>query len=340
MYIVSEQAVKTVATPALAFDAIRKAFIAVAQNRSEVFPVAHAKGVNAGDIFSIKSGNLSVNNASDETAPSNENTTPLCGAKIGTYWSQNHAKFNLPNHNTTTVLLNPETGGAYAVLNAGYLNCLRTAAANAVAAKALAKPNSRYLSILGAGHQAYFEAQALCRLFKFEKISIWNRSPERAQALASTIMEQLGIEAVAANLNDTIRAADILVTVTNSTEPLFEDATLVKPGTHIAAMGADRKGKQELPLSLVQQARCFADLPEQSRRIGEFESLSKLTESGANAISITAIGDVLISPDHGRRTEDEITIFDSSGIATQDLCAAYAVLEASIQKGLVQEVDF
>lgn len=334
MYIVDEKAVRAVATPELAFEAITKAFIAVAENSAEIFPVVHAKGVQAGDTYSIKSGNLSVKSTSEK------NTLNLCGAKFGTYWSKNHEKFGIPNHNTTTVLLNPETGSAHAVLNAGYLNCLRTAAANAVATKALARADAKTLSILGAGHQAYYEVQALCEIFKFEKIQIWNRSPERAEKLAKKITEKLDVQAVTLDLDSAIRTADILVTITNARSPLFENTDLVKPGTHISAMGADQKGKQELPVALVEKSRCFADLPEQSRRIGEFESISKSQPAEDNPKEITAIGNVLLAPELGRRSDEEITIFDSSGIAVQDLCAAYAVLEASIKKGLVQEVSF
>lgn len=336
MYIVNEQAVRTVATPELAFNAIKQAFIAAAENQAEIFPVVHAKGVSTGDTFSIKSGNCN-------TGPTNTNTQSakgLCGAKFGTYWSKNHEKYGIPNHNTTSILLNPETGGAHAIINAGHLNCLRTAAANAVAAKALARSNSKTLSILGAGHQAYYEAQALCAIFNFEKIYIWNRTPERAVQLAQSLTEKFGIPATSSDLESAVRAADILVTITNARAPLFDDASLVKPGTHVAAMGADQSGKQELPLDLVTQARRFADLPEQSRTIGEFESLKYADASKHASLMITAIGNVLLDPSQGRQSDSDITIFDSSGIATQDLCAAHAVLEASIKNGLAQEVIF
>lgn len=321
MYIVSESAVKKVATPKMIFDAVKIAFISVAQNRSNLFPVVIASGLERGDSFSIKSGNLKE--------PS------LCGVKLGSYWPNNHTRHGVPNHSTVTVLLDTETGIAKAVVNAGYLNGLRTSAANAVASSVLARKDSKVLSVLGAGHQAYFEIQALCSLFAFDTIHIWNRTEAKALELAQTIEKDFGVKTISTNIETAVGFADILITVTNSTKALF-DASLVKPGTHISAMGADQKGKQELPVDLLKTALCFADFPKQSLIIGEFESLSK---ADFNA-KITAIGEVLVDPAKGRTSNDEITVFDSSGIAIQDLCAAYCVLESTIKAGLAQKVQF
>jgi ornithine cyclodeaminase len=117
-----------------------------------------------------------------------------------------------------------------------------------------------------------------------------------------------------------VRAADIITTVTKADTALFE-AGWVKPGCHIAAMGADRPGKQELPAELYAKARLFADSPEQSRQTGEFQHAGE-------GLSITAIGAVLDDPGSGRASAEDITVFDSSGLAIQDLMAAQAVLDA------------
>ena len=321
MYVVSESAVKQVATPQLAFQAVKTAFISVVENKSALFPVVIAEGLEEGNSFSIKSGNIKK--------PS------LCGVKLGSYWPNNHTKHGIANHSTATVLLDSETGIAKAIVNAGYLNGLRTSAANAVASSVLARPGSKVLSVLGAGHQAYFEIQALCELFLFDIIYIWNQTEARAVQFAKSIERDFGIKTLSAALETTVTSADILVTVTNSRAPLF-DASLVQSGTHISAMGADTKGKQEIPAELLKHARCFADYPEQSLAIGEFESLSSVDFRP----TITAIGDVLIDPSKGRQNEGEITIFDSSGIAIQDLCVAYLVLELTLKLGLTQEVSF
>lgn len=321
MYVVSEQAVKEVATPKLVFNAIKDAFISVVEKKSSLFPVVIANGLEEGDSFSIKSGNIK------EPA--------LCGVKLGSYWPNNHTSHGIANHSTATVLLDTETGIAKAVVNAGYLNGLRTAAANAVASSVLARKDSKVLSVLGSGHQAYFEIQALCDQFSFDVIHIWNRTNTKAIEFAKKIEEDFGVKTQASDITTTVSSADILVTVTNAREALF-DFSLVKPGTHISAMGADQKGKQELPVELLKSSKLFADYPEQSLVIGEFESLSSTDFD----TKVTAIGEVLINPENGRLDNDEITIFDSSGIAIQDLCAAYSVLESTIKLGLAQEVQF
>jgi len=319
MYIVSEENVKKIATPALAFTAVSEAFIAAYKNLGEIFPVVIAKGCDAGNIFSIKSGNLSE--------------LRLSGLKVGSYWADNHLK-GLSNHGTTTLLLDEATGRPHAVINAGYLNGLRTAAANAVATDQLARKNAKVLSVLGAGHQAIFEVKALCRIRDIETVVISSRSPASVERAVKTLTAA-GINAKATDTETACRQADILTTVTNATEPLFDPAW-IKPGTHISAMGADQSGKQELPLALVNESSLFADLPAKSRVIGEFERASQSNSD----LHITAIGAVLTGEAAGRTSESQITIFDSSGIALQDLCVAKAVLDQAIENGMAVDVEF
>ena len=242
MLILSEAQVKTIATPELAFDAVSDAFIAAYQQRGTINPVVIAKGCDEGNTFSIKSGNMLDKRLSglkvDPTGPA---TRP-----------------GIPAHGTTTLLLDEETGNAKALINAGYLNGLRTAAANAVATHALAREDA-ILGVLGAGHQAIYEIKALCLIRDIKRILISSRSNERVNwALAE--LAKAGIEAEAFNAEEVCRNADILTTVTNARAPLC-DAQWIKPGTHISAMGADQAGKHELPIELINNSALFADLP-------------------------------------------------------------------------------
>jgi ornithine cyclodeaminase len=132
------------------------------------------------------------------------------------------------------------------------------------------------------------------------------------------------------------RSADILITATPSSEPLFTNPDWIRPGTHISAMGADTPGKQELPAELVRNARLFADLPEQSRRIGEFQHVSSVEPD----TPIAAIGDVVTGALPGRISSEDITIFDSSGIALQDLFVAERVVSAALSANAALEVEF
>lgn len=319
MYVLSEENVKKIASQELAFDAVTQAFIAAHKGNGIIFPVVIAKGCDGGNSISLKSGHLK-----DQR---------LSGYKSGSYWANNHEK-GIPNHSTTTILLDEETGITQAVINAGYLNGLRTAAANAVATNQLARKDATVLGVLGAGHQAIFEIKAVCQVRAIEKVLISSRSESSAQRAVNELAGA-GIVAEVADSEATCRSADILVTVTNARAPLFQ-ARWIRPGTHISAMGADQSGKQELPLALVNEACLFADLPAQSRAIGEFEVACIENPE----LNITAIGAVLTADQEGRSDDTQITIFDSSGIALQDLCTAKAVLDKAVSRGLAAEVSF
>ena len=320
MYLVSEKSVKEIATTTIANKAVTQAFIAAYQNRGEVFPVVHAKGCNDGDGFSMKSGNLL--------------DQKLCGVKIGSYWPNNHQDLNLPNHGTTTLLLDAKTGFPHALISAAYLNGLRTAAANAVATQMLARVDAEVLGVLGAGHQAIFEIKAVCEIRKIRNILIHSRNAETVDH-AILELEKAGITAHGADAETVCRSSDILITVTNATSALFE-ANWIKPGTHISAMGADKPGKQELPVELILNASLFADYPPQSIINGEFEAAYNINPT----IELTAIGAVLVGDNAGRTNDNQITIFDSSGIALQDLCVAKLVLDEAIKRDLVNGIDF
>ena len=319
MLVLSEAQVKMIATPKLAFNAVREAFIAAHQGQGKLFPVVIAQGCDAGTTFSIKSGHLQDRRVS--------------GLKVGSYWADNHQR-GIPNHGTTTLLLDEETGIVRAVINAGYLNGLRTAAANAVATHSLARQNASVLGVIGAGHQAIFEVKAICQIRNIHKVLISSRSDASVNAAVEQLLAA-GIPAEAADTKSACSQADILTTVTNASSPLL-NAKWIKPGAHISAMGADQAGKQELPIELIASSTLFADLPEQSKVIGEFELAYKQNSQ----LSITAIGAVLTDEAEGRVSEQQITIFDSSGIALQDLCVANTVLEQAIAQGVAVEVDY
>ena len=135
------------------------------------------------------------------------------------------------------------------------------------------------------------------------------------------MLQGQGLPVEAAEPEGAVRAADIIVTATTATAPLF-DAGWVQPGTHISSMGSDAQCKQELPPTLFPRARLFCDLPAQSARIGEFQH--------ATPAPLTAIGALLSGPSQDRQCLNDITIFDSSGISLQDLHIVKAILAAMV----------
>jgi ornithine cyclodeaminase/alanine dehydrogenase-like protein (mu-crystallin family) len=307
MIYISEEESAALVTHELAFEAAQKALVAAASPQSAVFPAVLGRSREATNTFSIKSGS----------------SEHLTGVKIGSFWSGNPAR-GLPRHNSTIVLLDQQTGRLGAVIEAGKVNAYRTAAADAVAADLLARRQAKVLAVFGAGNQAGFEVMALARVRPIETVLVVARPSPRRAALFRQIGEK-GLEAWPALPEEAVRAADIVVTATPSRDPLF-DAAWVKPGTHVVSMGSDAPGKHELPSELFPRARLFCDLLSQSVQIGEFQHVRDAIDSGV--LSVTPIGDVIEKRALGRRSDDEITVFDSSGISLQDLYMADALIRA------------
>jgi ornithine cyclodeaminase len=306
MRFISEAESSALVTRELAFAAAETALTAAAGD-GVVFPAVIGHGADPANRFSVKSGVAAG----------------AAGLKVGSYWPGNAAQ-GLPRHSSIVLLFDEATGRIDTVIEASRANAFRTAAANAVAATALARPDSRVLAVFGAGHQAFYEATALAAVRPVERVLVVARSPASAASLVARLADA-GIAAEAAKAQAACAAADMIVTVTPSRAPLFE-ADWVRAGTYIAAMGADGPGKQELPPALLRRASLFCDLPRQSVALGEFQWVA--AEAAAGAVEVTAIGSVLTGAHPGRRSPGEICVFDSSGIALQDIAMARSLVEA------------
>jgi ornithine cyclodeaminase len=246
-------------------------------------------------------------------------TPELAGLKVGSYWPSAD-KIGLPRHNSAILLMDQDAGRLGWVIEGSRVNCFRTAAADAVAADALARKDASVLAVFGAGHQAKYDCLALARVRQLKEILVVARDAIKAQAFVQKLRSE-GLLASVANAKDACARADIVVTITPSRAPLFE-AEWIKPGTHVAAMGADGAGKQELPPALFERASLFCDLPSQSVVIGEFQHFN------GDRSRVVQIGAVLSGKARGRTSDDQITIFDSSGIALQDLYVACHLIAA------------
>ncbi|MCX2721106.1 ornithine cyclodeaminase family protein [Roseibium salinum] len=303
MILITETQSSGLVTPELAFNAVRQAFIAAVDPAAASFPVVIAHASDPQNRFTIKSA------AGAE----------LAGLKVGAYFPSNDAR-GLPRHASTILLIDQASGRIGALVEGSVVNCYRTAAADAVATDALARPEAEVLALFGTGHQAAYEAEAIARIRALSRVLVVGRDPSRAAAFVEKLRAS-GLPADTAEPEAAVRAADIVVTATTSTAPLF-DADWVRPGTHVSSMGSDSQGKQELPPSLFPRARLFCDLPDQSANIGEFQHAQPGT-------TLTAIGAVLSGAASGRQNGDEITVFDSSGISLQDLHMARAIIDAA-----------
>lgn len=303
MKFISEEQSAALVNQDLAYASAREALIAAADDMATIFPAVLAHGSEVTNRFSIKSGA----------------TADLAGVKVGSYWPGN-ADVGLPRHNSAILLFDQRVGRIAWVIEAGKVNAYRTAAADAVAADALARPDASVLAIFGAGHQALYEVRALARIRPIRQVLVVARDDAKGEAFAATLRGE-GLDARPMDARGACERADIVVTATPARAPLFE-AEWIKPGTHVASMGSDAAGKQELPPALFDRAALFCDLPSQSTTIGDLQHYS------GDRKRIVAIGDVLAGRHPGRSDETEITVFDSSGIALQDLYVARHLIAA------------
>jgi thiomorpholine-carboxylate dehydrogenase len=231
------------------------------------------------------------------------------GAKLVTFYPKN---VGVHTHHALIVMLKPETGEPLAVLDGRLITEMRTAAASAVATKLLARPDAAVLGILGSGVQAKSHLAALRHVRAFKEVRVW--SPRNALAFAT----QHRVKA-AASAQDAVRGADVVVVAASATTPILKGAWL-SPGTHVNAIGATRPEWRELDDDLVTTARVFVDSREAATR-----------ESGdviAARQEVTEIGAVVAGTAPGRRTNQEITLFKSVGVAVEDVAAAALVLRA------------
>ena len=303
MRFISEAESAALVTHEMAFFAMRDAMVAACDPSAATFPVVLGHGSSDINRFTVKAAA----------------TSGLAGLKVGSYWPGN-LDLGLARHNSLILLFDQDVGKIGVAIEAGTVNAYRTAAADAVAADLLARPDASTLAIFGAGHQARYECAALARIRRLDTVLVVARDGSKAEAMAADLREH-GLNTRPAEAKAACEAADIIVTATPSRAPLF-DAAWVRPGAHVASMGSDATGKQELPAELFQSASLFCDLAEQSRRIGEFQH----APAGA---SLTAVGDVIAGRHPGRQSREEITIFDSSGLSIQDLYIAQRLVQAA-----------
>jgi len=309
MKFISEEESAQLITHEMAYGAVRDALAAASQPEARTFPVVHGQGCDPVNTFSIKASA----------------TTELSGLKVGSFWPGNSDR-GLQRHNSLILLMDQENGRMTAAIEAGKVNAYRTAASNAVAADLLARHESSVVAVFGAGHQARYECAALARIRPIKTILIVGRDAERAEKMAQELRKK-GLEAQVSDAETACQAADIIVTATPARAPLFS-SEWVRPGTHVVSMGSDAVGKQELPPELFVSARLFCDLPSQARAIGEFQHVLQ------NA-HITAIGSVITGKAEGRLTEQDITVFDSSGLSIQDLYIGRCILAAHEGKSVI-----
>jgi alanine dehydrogenase len=258
-------------------------------------------------------------------------------AKTNANFPDNARRFGLPTIQGTVVLADANTGEPLAVMDSASVTALRTGAATAVAAKFLARGEARVATIVGCGVQGEIQLAALAAVLPLRRAWVLDSDHTRAEGLAGRAGARLGFHVEAGkDLRAALRESDVCVTCTSSRRA-FLVATDVAPGTFIAAVGADNRGKQELEPTLVASATLVVDVLEQCAEIGELQhalAAGLITREQVHA----ELADVVVGRRPGRTRADEITIFDSSGTALQDVAAAVVVYEKARAAGRGLEV--
>ena len=258
-------------------------------------------------------------------------------AKTNANCPDNPRRFGLPTIRGTVVLLDAETGEPLAMMDSASVTSLRTGAATAVAAKYLARPDSRAATIVGCGAQGEIQLAAIAAMLPLEQAWVVDTDPARAKDFAVRAQTDLGIHVAAAtDLHAALSESDVCVTCTPSRRPFVVRDDIV-PGTFIAAVGADSRGKQELEPALVASSTLVVDVLDQCAEVGELQHAlvaGLMTREGVHA----ELSDVVTGRRPGRTRDDEITIFDSSGTALQDVAAAVVVYDKALASGCGTEV--
>jgi ornithine cyclodeaminase/alanine dehydrogenase-like protein (mu-crystallin family) len=246
------------------------------------------------------------------------------GAKLISVFPENFA-LGIQSHQGLVILFDPATGAPVCVVDAGEITAIRTAAASAVATDALARTDARRLAILGYGEQGATHARAIRKVRELESISIWGRSPERAQAFAQRMQHELAVPvASAGDVEEAVSEADIVCTVTSATEPILK-GDWVRPGTHLNLVGSSHAVPTEVDNDLVVRSRFIADSREGVLAQGAEFLRAKAAGLIDDSHIVAEIGQVLAGDIKGRRSPEEITVYKSLGHVVQDLSTAWAL---------------
>jgi alanine dehydrogenase len=259
------------------------------------------------------------------------------GTKLVTVVGANRGR-GLPTLHATYLLTDPETGVPLALMEAGFLTAIRTGAASALAARYLARRDSKAVVCFGAGVQARYQLLCLQAIFPVERVSVVGRSPERARAFAARMARELGIPVEATrDRRAAVAGADLVTCATTSPTPVF-DGRDARPGTHVDAVGAFRATTREVDTTLVRRAYVAVDTYE-----GAWEEAGDLLiPIKAGAITRrhvrAELAELVSRRKRGRTTREEITLFKSVGFALEDAATARLAYDRAVAANVGTEV--
>ncbi len=297
LLILSGPQVEMLLQPADVLNAVREAFVLHSERKGRVFPVVRER-LNTGGVFGIKSGDVQAQS--------------LLGFKAAGFWPANRAQGGEP-HQATIMLFDPATGRPTCLIDGNAITTARTGAAGALGLEQFARPDSTRLCVFGTGVQARVHLTlALSMMPTIRKVRYLTSQGIPNANFEAAFASRCGLHHTT-DSDDAVAASDIVITATTGRQALFA-VDAVQPGTHINAVGTDTIGKRELPDGLIDRARVFVDDCDQFQNIGEGQWYGNL--------DVTEIGAVLTGEIQVVRKADDVTVFDMTGIALQDLTVA------------------
>ncbi len=307
-----------------AFDAMREVFQAHALGQTQMpskiyldLPVYH------GDLRAM---------------PAHVESLKICGLKWVNAHPDNIRSGRYPAVMGTLILNDPKTGFPLAIMDGTRITRLRTGAAGALASFYLARPNSKILALIGCGVQAESQLLSHLKVFEFSEIRIWDLRIVEAQSFKKRMEPHFQKIRVCENVRDCIKDAEILCTTTPARGPVVF-RPWINSGVHINAVGADAKGKQELDPTILKEAIIVVDEIDQALHGGELNvpySQGLITEKNISA----TLGEIIAKKKMGRQKEKDITVFDSTGLAIQDIALGAKAYQKALQKGVGQQIQF
>ena len=320
--IITRREIARAMKPADYLRAVERAFLAAATGKAFSPHPMHLPAKGGG--FHAKGASISMDR-------------DYVAVKVNGNFPGNPAEFGLPTIQGAILLFDGRNGALLAILDSIEVTLRRTAAASALAARLLARPDSRSLLICGCGVQGHAHVEAIREVLPIERCLLWDRDHLRAEQLAAKLAVAADFEVDAVReLNMATRSADLIVTCTPAQEPFLE-FEMVRPGTFIAAVGADSPDKSELAPRLMAGATVVTDVRGQCAEMGDLHhaiEAGSMTEADVYA----DLGELLVGAKSGRRSPQEIIVYDSTGTGLQDVAAAAAIYESCSRDGSAQQM--
>jgi ornithine cyclodeaminase len=325
LVVLDRNAVARLLPRSVCLDLAARAFRETSSRRGEqpnrlIIPIAKRRGA----VLSVMAGVL------DEPL--------LFGTKISAVYPENRHR-GLAGHHGAVLLFDADTGRLNGVLHGGEITARRTAAATAVATRALARGDSRILALLGAGEQASHHLAALVDSLPIEQVRIWSQTQSRARAFVEGHRGVAAELVVRDSVEMAVRGADVICTLTSAPSPLLFGAML-EPGQHVNAVGSSVRQFRELDEEAIRRSRMYVDY----RPMADAEAGDYLAALSSGAVTpehvIGEVGDVLLGRKPGRQSDADITLFKSLGIIAEDLTAAHYALGQAVATNEGTRVSF